>query len=479
MYNFRYLPILFVLCYFCPLPLIADSNLPSIGGSGYSVISPQQEHQLGQAWARILRGQARVYQDTVVSQYIEDLTWKLAINSQLSNHQLDVIVLDNPSINAFAIPGGIIGVHAGLLLAAQNEGQLASVLTHEIAHLSQRHYAAQLEEERRKRPLLLASIIGSLILAASSNSEGATAALQSTMAASISSRLSFSRQNEREADHIGMQNLIKAGYSANAMAEMFKQLQKISRFSQTPPEFLLTHPITQNRISDALNRATVLPQKASITNTPAFQIAKIRVEVNYADSIIDLLSSYQAQQKKKDSDYLRYAIAYAAIKAERYQLAANNIRLFSKNFRLNSSAGLLKAELFIATNKYSKAKTILKKLHSVYPDNQAINYLYALNFRYQQQPKQAIKIYRQLTEKYPQDIWAWYNLAETCGLAGDILCVHSARIEYFLRTANIDKALQQIDFAMRDSKLSSSAKAILEQRKQEAEAVRESLDMDI
>lgn len=454
----------------------AESELPDIGGSGYSIISLQQEYNLGRAWVRLLRGQARIYEDALVSQYIEDLTWSLVSHSQLQDRRLEILVLDNPTINAFAAPGGIIGVHSGLILTAQSEGQLASVLAHELAHLSQRHFAAQLEEQRRNRPFFLASMLGNLLVAAA-DPEAGVAAIQSSMAASISNRLSFSRQNEREADYIGMQTLTSAGYSPFAMSEMFKRLQESARFSKKPPEFLLTHPVTQSRISDALNRAEQFPKDKSIDNTLHFNLVRARVQANYAKDKTQLLQKYQALQETTDNDDVRYAIAYTAIKLKEFDLVRQEMGKFSKEFSNKLSARLLRAELATAEENYSSALEQLQTLHSLYPGNHAISFLIADVYLHANQPEKASETYEKIVQNQPNDSRAWYLLAESYGLEGNITGVHEARIEYFLLTANVDRAIKQIDYALKDPKITDSEKARFEQRKKDALEIRKSLDL--
>lgn len=458
------------------LPTRAEPDLPDLGGSGYSIITLQQEYHLGRAWARILRGSTRIYDDPLVSQYIEDLTWSLVSHSQLQDKRLEILVLDNPTINAFAAPGGIIGVHSGLILTAQSEGQLASVLSHELAHLSQRHFAAQLEEERRNKPFFLATMLGSLLIAAA-DPEAGIAAIQSSLASSVSSKLSFSRQNEREADYLGMQTLTSAGYSPFAMAEMFDQLQESARFSRVPPEFLLTHPVTQSRVADALNRAEQFNSKQQQHNTLSFNLVRARVQAHYAKDKKQLLEKYQSLRTPQAKDDLKYAIAYTAIQNQQFKLARQEINDFSAGFNKTLSARFLNAELAVAEERFEDALKILQTLRSLFPGNHAISYLSADVYLKLNQPTKASQIYEKLVENQPADSRAWYLLAESYGLEGNIVGVHEARIEYFLLTANIDRALKQIDYVLKDPNLSESEKARIEQRKQDALEIRESLNL--
>ncbi|EAR60143.1 M48 family metalloprotease [Neptuniibacter caesariensis] len=457
--------------------LKAESQLPDIGGTGYSVLTLQQEHNLGRAWVRMLRGSSRLYKDALVSQYVEDLTWSLVTHSQLLDKRLEILVLDNPTVNAFAAPGGIIGVHTGLLLTAQNEAQLASVLAHELAHLSQRHFAAQLEEDRRNRPLFIASILGSILLAAA-DPEAGVVGLHSSFGAATANKLAFSRQNEREADYIGMQTLTSAGYSPNAMGNMFLQLQKQARFSRVPPEFLLTHPVTQSRISDSQSRAAGYKGGTRKLDSIDFNIARARIQANYAKDLKQLLAELDSIQKKRNSDVVKYAISYAAMKDKQFELAETTLKTISKDFSKRLSVRLLKAEIAMAQMNYSSAVKTLSKLMQVYPGNHAVSFTYADALLKMEQPSKASQVYEDLVERNPNDSRAWYLLAESYGLEGNIVGVHEARIEYFLLTANVDRALRQIEFALKDESLSTAERAKFEQRREDAKQVRESLNLD-
>src|SRR5690554_2900638 len=191
--------ILFCLSFVSPTQ--ADAvKLPELGNSTSSIVSLQQEYQLGQYWLRAFRQQASLLDDPLLYTYVHGLIQSLAYYSPLEEKYFDLLLVDNTSFNAFAVPGHIIGVHSGLFLYANTEDQLASVLTHEIAHLSQRHYARSVEQRRQQNMLSLAGLLGSLLLIAAGGGDAGIAALTATQAAAISSQLRYSRIHEQEAD---------------------------------------------------------------------------------------------------------------------------------------------------------------------------------------------------------------------------------------------------------------------------------------
>jgi len=451
----------------------ASNGLPSISDSGFST-TPQEEYLLGRTWVRMLRGSARLYEDPIVVAYLEDLLWDVAQYSQLTDHRLELVVLDNPTLNAFAVPGGIVGVHTGLVEAAKSEDELASVVAHELAHLSQRHYAAQIDQQRRNQPFLLAAMLGSLLIAAA-DGQGGTAALSSTIAANQASMLAFSRQNEREADYIGMQTLTAAGFDPAAMPKMFSRLQANARFGSKPPEFLLTHPVTESRIADSLNRAANLPTPEPRPDAIDFELVQARIIANYAQDADKLLISLASERDKHDNDTLRYATLMTAIKANKYDLAAEAVSAMSANFKQKLPVRLALAELNIARKQYGKAKLELRAVLKLFPNNYPTNAIYAELLLHQGQNSHAIAVYKKLAEQRPNDPNIWYNLAEVHGLAGNTLDVHIARVEYFMLTGNLDLALRQLKFAQRTPQLTAEERSQLEALEQEAKQIREQM----
>lgn len=451
----------------------ADSGLPALSGGGFSV-TLQDEHELGQVWVRMLRGSAKLYDDPIVINYLEDLLWDVTEHSQLTDRRLELVVLDNSTLNAFAVPGGIVGVHTGLIEAAQSEDELASVIAHELAHLSQRHYAAQVDEQRRNQPLMLAALLGSILIAAA-DAQGGTAAITSTVAAAQQAGLSFSRQNEREADYIGMQTLAASGFDPHAMANMFSRLQSNARYGQKPPEFLLTHPVTESRIADALNRAASLPKPSRRTHAADYALIRARIAAHYSSDPDRLLNQLQQERARSDNDSLRYATVVTAIKAKQFDAAAQAAEAMSTGFRQTLTVRLLQAELAIARDQLDAAQNEISSLLKLFPDNYPANALYVELLLRQGQTSHAVAVLRKLVEQRPTDSNLWYNLAETQGLAGNTLEVHLARIEYFMLTGNVDLALRQIKFAQRLPQLSGEEQARLETLEAEAKAIRQQM----
>ncbi|NND68538.1 MAG: M48 family metalloprotease, partial [Halioglobus sp.] len=249
------------------------------------MFSSEYEHQLGRAWLSVFRSRAPTVDDPLLFDYLENLIYTLVTHSQLEDRRIELVVVENPTINAFAVPGGVVGVHNGLLLWAQTEDELATVLAHEIAHLSQRHFSRGVEFQQRQQPLTLAAMLASFVLLATAGGDAGMAALSATQAAAQQSALRYSRGNEQEADRIGMQTLVAAGMDPHAAPAMFERMLKSTRYSggKNVPEFLRSHPLSENRIADTRNRARQYPKEIRPQSLD-YQLMRARVSVSLADT---------------------------------------------------------------------------------------------------------------------------------------------------------------------------------------------------
>src|SRR5690554_1012084 len=239
---------------------LAQPQLPSLGDRLSGIFSLEEEHRIGREFLRSVRRGAPIIDDPLINDYVVNFTHNLAVHSDLQDYRLAFVLIDSPVLNAFAAPGGIIGVNGGLFLNAHTEGEFASVIAHELAHVSQRHFARGVEDAQRRRLPELATLLASVVLMGSGSSAG-PAAVMAAQGRSIENQLRFSRQNESEADRLGLRTMVNAGYDPNDMARLFERLLEQTRFSSRPPEFLLSHPVTESRIVDARSRANRMPAR--------------------------------------------------------------------------------------------------------------------------------------------------------------------------------------------------------------------------
>ena len=240
-------------------------NLPDIGTAAASTLSIGQEMEMGDYYMRILRAQAPILNDPVLNQYINDLGQKLVSKSESVQTPFHFYIMRSDVLNAFAFFGGNVVVHSKLILDTDNESQLASVMAHEIGHVTQRHLARAIEAQNRNSPYFWGATLGSILLTLA-NPEAGMAAMTSTMAGSAQSMISFTQSNEQEADRVGLRTLVKAGFDPYASSEFLQKLADQTRFSSKPPEILLTHPLPNNRLTDVRNR-TLQYSKKNITSS--------------------------------------------------------------------------------------------------------------------------------------------------------------------------------------------------------------------
>lgn len=441
-------PALLTLACLLATPAIA-SDLPALGDASSSIVSPEQEHQLGRAWLNVLRGQVRSLPDPLLMDFVERSVYRLAETSQLEDRRLAFVLLDSPQLNAFAAPGGVIGVNGGLFLQAQSEGEYASVLAHELAHLSQRHFARGLEEQRRMQVPLMAALLAGVVAAAAGAGDAGIAAIASTQAAAIQAQRRFSRQNEQEADRIGLLNLQRAGYDPRAMPSMFERLMRQYRYTRVPPEFLLTHPVSESRVADTRNRAEQFSGEGR-NDSLLYQLMRARVQLHYENTPGLAAKRFRAQLDENPRlDAARYGLALAQLRAGQHGEARQTLQPLLDGSPDDVVYNLARIEVDIAAERLDEAAQRLQRLLLLYPSSYPLRQQRAGLLLKQQRPQEAERVLDALLDERPGDSELWYLQAETRGLAGNIIGLHQARAEYFALVGDYDQALEQLDFARR------------------------------
>ncbi|WP_339897868.1 M48 family metalloprotease [uncultured Gilvimarinus sp.] len=454
-----------------------ELNLPDFGDTSSGIVSYQEEKRLGQLFMRSYRAQVPTSDDPLLITYLRELIGQLAQYSQLNNRNFELIVVENPTMNAFAAPGNVIGVHTGLFTYSQNEAQLASVLTHELAHLSQRHYARRLEQQRNMTIPFYTALLASLVLAAS-GSDGGMAAMAATQAAAADAQLRFSRQNEQEADRLGIDTLIDAGYDPHAAPEMFEQMLRASRYSRRPPDFLLTHPVTESRVADARSRAMRYPRDRMKQDSLDFQLMRARVRVLQAETAQQAIGIFQSELDGNNTtpDASRYGLALAYSRTGDAKEAAKALAPLLQKDPNRLVYQVMDIDVDLAAKDYDtaldKLRNGLRRLPNYYPFN--VRYAEALmnSGRYQS----GADFLSQYVRKESEDPYMWYLLAEVNGLAGDVLGVHEARAEYFIQVGIYDRAMVQLRNALKLAKNDSHRSAILQERLRYVERLLSELD---
>ncbi len=443
-----------------------DIKLPTLGDTTSGIVSLQQEHELGRAWLKMFRSRVATLNDPLMQDYIENLIYRLASHSEMMDRRLELIVVNNPTMNAFAVPGGVVGVHTGLFLYAENEAQLSSVLAHELAHLSQRHFARNLANRKASSYTTMAGMLVGLILAATVGGDAGMAAMTMTQASAMDSGLRFSRQYEQEADRLGIDTLYRADMDPKAVPAMFERMLAATRYiGRRPPEFLLTHPLSEKRVADARGRTSKLPVRYYPDNLDYHLIrtrALIAIDGNAQRSINRFNNEIQGHSLS--SEAATYGLALAQSAAGRHQKAKKTLQsLLDKSpqrFIYQFSA----IELERASEDFTQAFAAIDKLSINYPDNYPLKTELAETLLQNRQYAQSEQVLEKLSRQRPNDPDVWFELAETSGLAGNIPGVHIARAEYYILTGAFKKAREQLSYAKRLVRQDFKQTAVIDQR---------------
>lgn len=459
--------VFFLLCTLICTPVWAQSaELPVLSDATSGTVSIERERQIGDRIMQGLRKSPARYRDVQIQNFTELLLFKLAKFSQLQDRNLRVTLINDPTINAFAVPGGVIGIHLGLFLEATTEAEFSAVLAHEIAHLSQRHHARNTEAGQRRLLPYLAGLLGSVVLLSQGATQAGLAGLHATQAASIASGLSYSRGLEKEADRVGIKTLYDAGIDPNGMADMFVRMKAANRHNSKPPEFLLTHPVHENRISDARNQATGLVRK-DYSPSLNYHLMRARAESVYINPKAMAIKYQTSLQKAVTNDEYaigHYGFGLALIKSKQFKRAQEIIgqMVMVDPYRLPYL--LLQAELWIAAKQAKLAIPKLQGLLQINPDNLAITQFYITALVQEERFKEAQRILKHQTLLHPKNVDLWYDLAEISGLAKDIISVHRARAEFFILRGDSEQAIKQLKSGLRLISEKPSLKSRLEHR---------------
>lgn len=444
------LSILLCTCLATTVPFtFAANELPALGDTTSGLISLQQEHELGRDWLRNMRSQVSTIDDPIILEWFHDLVYQLVPNSQLQSTDLELIVIDSPELNAFAVPGGVVGINFGLLLYSDDEDQLSSVLAHELAHLSQRHFARQVEAAQRRDPVALATLLASIILIATSNTDAGIAGIMGSQAAAIQNQLAYSRDFEREADRLGMKTLVASGLDANAMTGMFTNMMDASKYRGSSLEFLMTHPLTATRVADAAGRAAQYPRKPR-TESFRFTVLKLIAEARYR--LQDQAETEFTYRLNKATgvyrDALLFSLARLALQEEQWDKGLERLSDIKQTELL---IRILNAQLLAGRDGPIAALNILRELRRIHTDSPVLDVALAEVNLEAGKKKDATLLLKRLTEDYPTTPLYWQRLSKAAQANGDLTLAYRALGEYHHYSGRTQEAVQQFQSAIREA----------------------------
>ncbi|MBB3190640.1 M48 family metalloprotease [Halomonas cerina] len=465
------------LCLMLPLPApgAGDYGLPSLVSNSTQAVSGE-EFRLGRAWLRQFRAHAPAWQDPIAQDYVESLVARLLPHSSLIGLQPIVTLVASERLNAFAVPGGVIGVNAGLFAFAEQEADLASVVAHELGHLSQRHYArGKARAEQTQIPAMAAMLAGMLIAAGGGGDAGIAAAMGS-QAALFQDQLAYSRRFEQEADRIGLQAMADAGYRPQAMVEMFRAMQRlVSLQGGNPPEFLLTHPVTESRISDAQDRVDQLPSVAGETSLE-YHLVRARALLAIHDHDAPQAATRLARSEAPPPAR-RYLAALTEARAGQTDTALRELDALARQLPDLAILPATAARVAFEGGRVEAAIERSRRLLRLMPDHPPTRLLLG-EALLQRDPDEAWRVLRSLADQRPEDPQVFTLLAEAAGRSGREAWGHLARAEQLQLTGRIDRAIRQLEVARRVAEREGdrTAQSRIAQRREAFLGYRETLE---
>lgn len=359
-------------CVFSASSLAANINIPTLGTAGALGISVQREEAVGEFFMRAARSQLAVVDDPVMSEYVTTLGNRLVSCADNVMFDFDFLLVKNHTLNASAFLGGKVVIHTGLFQYAKTEDQFASVLAHEITHVTQRHIARYVESITRSNNLSLAGVIGALVMGILNPALG-MAAMSTSLGAMAQAGINYTRENEYEADRIGIALLYHAGFNPQATVELFKTL--MAQQGNTNPAFtmLMDHPLSSERVAEAQSRVAHLGRRQDSTN-PDYDFAKARVLVRYGQSTdyAQIKQRLLVNSDKQSSNFVNYGLALACFELGQLDEAESYLDRLGHNFDHNLFVLDLRTDIDIKAKRFNNAVVRLNHEYQRIPNNQVV-----------------------------------------------------------------------------------------------------------
>ena len=434
-------------------------DLPELGNSASTILSNSEEKEYAESLIRQLRAYQLLVEDPLISDFFSDMGYSLAASSDQPGAAFSFVVLDQPVVNAFAAPGGVIALHSGLILLADTQDEVAGVLSHEIAHITQLHMYRAFEKAKSMNTLAMLAMLG-LILASGGDGQVITGAVLGTQAAAAQAQINFTRHNEIEADRVGIRTLSGAGYDPQGMADFFEKMGQTSRANgEGPPEFLRTHPVSVNRIAEAKSRIQNLP-KVAASDGRQFYIVQARLRALLEDDPGKAINYFETELEKPLTDARKNGLLYGLAIARQKNAEFDEAELLLSEL-LEKEPYQLGYQLQLASLNWKRGRNeqaleSLSELHLVFPGNQAIALEYGralLNDGSAEHAKTALNVLKQQLVSRKTDPTLYELYARAASLAGDEIRATEAIAESYYQRGGTEEAITQLERLDRRSDL--------------------------
>ncbi|OBP15246.1 peptidase [Rheinheimera sp. SA_1] len=429
-------------------PATAATPLPDLGGNAFATLTPEKEKQIGDVMMRQTRASLPMINDPLLDEYLNNLGNGLVAKAEGVRFPFQFYWVNDKNINAFATLGGHIVSNTGTLAVADSESEFASVMSHEIVHVTQRHIARSVEARSQSAPLTLASLLGSIILA-TVNPEAGMAGLMASQGMAQQSAINFTRSNEQEADRIGIQLLANAGFDPYAMPEFFNKLSEKTRFSNTQLAFLYTHPLSQARISDSRVRAQQFQQRF-VPDSTDFPLIQARVWARYQLDNEGAIAHFQKKLASPGGNTKanHYGLALALYDKKDYAGAEQLLNKLRSEDDKNLFYLDAMTDVYISTNRVDKALEMLEQQYLLRPNNQIITLNYANAAMQGKSYRLALHLLRNLLYYKNDNFLAYEMLVEAYKGLNDMARYYEARADLYYQLANYPKAIDDINVAL-------------------------------
>ncbi|MDD2762181.1 MAG: M48 family metalloprotease [Methylomonas sp.] len=457
---------------FCLLPTspraieIEKIQLPDMGDSSGALISPAEEQQLGAAFFRNLHSQADINQDLEIQDYIQTIGRQLVAHSDTPSTPFHFFVVTDPNINAFAGPGGYIGVNSGLILLTEAESELASVMAHEIGHVTQRHLYRQIEAANKMSIPTVAATLAAILIGTQSPRMG-QAALMAVQAGSVQFQIDFTRDNEKEADRVGMQTLAESSFDPRSMPTFFERLQQSTRYyGRGVPEFLRTHPVSENRIADTRGRAETYPYR-QYPDSMGYGLTKAKLYALTATNKTDAykhFSTLEQQGTDLQRAVAKYGKGLVHLLNMEYLEASDIFQQLSQQYPEQPQYSHALALTAMESRDYDKANQLFDKATRNFPSNNAIKLEYTRCLLKSGHPEQARQILFTASDDQKQRPFYYELLAQIYADMKQTAESHRYMAEHYYLSGHTPSAITQIQLAKQQKNLNYQLQAILDER---------------
>jgi predicted Zn-dependent protease len=461
------------------VPGVLAQGLPDLGDVAQAGFTPLQERRLGESIMREIRADRAYYDEAEATDYVNNLGNRLASRSIEARQHFEFFLIRDSQINAFALPGGFIGVNTGLILAAQAESEVAGVMAHEIAHVTQRHIARMLMQQDQSAVATLGAIAAALLLSRVST-QAAEAAIAFGQAGAIQNQLNFTRDNEREADRVGLQILDQAGFDPRGMAAFFERLQRATRvYEAGAPSYLRTHPLTFERIADMQNRTEQLGYR-QVPDSIEFQLirAKLRAQLDAPRDAVAFFEQSLAERKFLSEAASRYGLVVSLMRLREHGRARAELAALRKLVPENPIVETVTCEFGAQAGGAEKALPCYRDAMKNHSSYRALVYAYANALLETKRPQEALRLVEARLQIITDDYRLYLLQARAYAALGKPLAQHRAQAEAYVRTGNLGAAMEQLRIGLKSGdgdfyQVSSAESRLRELRKLDEELRRE------